>query len=114
MANEAKRRANAKYDANNTKQIKLKLNLKTDADILARLDEVESKQGYIKALIRADMGATYLGYSLEELKLLAEMCRRQGIEEKELHDFVSNAQNAYDYIHEEIKDKIEKELNKKR
>ena len=27
----------------------------TDADILAKLDKVESKQGYIKSLIRADL-----------------------------------------------------------
>ena len=52
---EAQKAASAKYDASHTVQIKLKLNTKTDADILARLDEVESKQGYIKELIRADM-----------------------------------------------------------
>lgn len=55
MQIESQKRAVAKYDANHTKQIKLKLNLKTDADILAKLEEVESKQGYIKSLIRADI-----------------------------------------------------------
>lgn len=45
----------ARYDAKNTVQIHLKLNLTTDADILKRLDEVESKQGYIKQLIREDI-----------------------------------------------------------
>ena len=45
----------AKWDAENTKQIKLKLNLRTDADILEHLDKQESRQGYIKALIRADI-----------------------------------------------------------
>lgn len=54
-SSEARLRANAKYDASHTKQVMLKLNLTTDADILAKLDEVENKQGYIKALIRADM-----------------------------------------------------------
>lgn len=36
------------------------LNRKTDADILQKLSEVESKQGYIKELIRKDIakGAT--------------------------------------------------------
>jgi hypothetical protein len=53
--NEARDRAIAKYDAANTIQIHLKLNRKTDADILARLAEMDSKQGYIKALIRADI-----------------------------------------------------------
>lgn len=44
-----------RYDAANTRQICLKLNNKTDADILARLDEVENKQGYIKELILKDL-----------------------------------------------------------
>ena len=52
---EAKREAIKRYDAANTKQIILKLNLKTDADILARLQEVGNTQGYIKTLIREDM-----------------------------------------------------------
>ena len=52
---EAKRRAIQKYDSANTRQIHLKLNLKTDADILSKLDEVDSIQGYIKDLIRKDM-----------------------------------------------------------
>lgn len=55
---EAQKKANAKYDANNTRRIMLKLNIKTDADILAKLDAVTSKQGYIKDLIRADMEIT--------------------------------------------------------
>ena len=45
----------ARYDAAHTTQITMKLNLKTDADILSKLDAVGSKQGYIKALIRADL-----------------------------------------------------------
>ena len=47
--------ASARWDAENTVQIKMKLNRTTDADILARLDEVSSKQGYIKELIRQDI-----------------------------------------------------------
>lgn len=47
----------ARYDAANTTQVKIKLNTKTDADILDQLTQQESKQGYIKALIRADMKA---------------------------------------------------------
>lgn len=46
-----------KYDKANTTQIRMKLNLKTDADILAKLESVGNKQGYIKALIRADIDA---------------------------------------------------------
>ena len=55
MATEAMRRGIAKYDKANTTQIKMKLNNKTDADILAHLDRQENKQGYIKKLIREDM-----------------------------------------------------------
>ena len=55
MSSDARKRAVLKYDASHTKQVKLKLNLETDKDILERLDEVENKQGYIKTLIRADI-----------------------------------------------------------
>ena len=51
----ALRKAIAKYDSANTKQIKLKLNLKTDKDILDKLEEVEHTQTYIKELIRKDI-----------------------------------------------------------
>lgn len=55
MTTEAQARATAKYDKENTVRLSLKLNLKTDSDILAKLESVESKQGYIKALIREDI-----------------------------------------------------------
>ena len=54
-ASKAQRAASAKYDASHTIQIKLKLNTKTDADILEKLEAVDSKQGYIKDLIRRDI-----------------------------------------------------------
>ena len=44
-----------KYDDKMTIRVGMKLNLKTDADIISKLDEVSSKQGYIKALIRKDI-----------------------------------------------------------
>lgn len=47
--------AQERYDAKNTKQIRLKLNVNTDADILEKLDAVGNKQGYIKELIRRDI-----------------------------------------------------------
>lgn len=50
-----KYKSQERYDASNTKQIRLKLNIKTDADILEKLSEVDNMQGYIKALIRADI-----------------------------------------------------------
>lgn len=45
------------WDAQNTTQIKLKLNHRTDADILGRLAAVENRQGYIKRLIREDIAS---------------------------------------------------------
>ena len=55
MARESLKKAVAKYDSLNTKQIKLKLNLKTDIDIIEQLEKQGNKQGYIKQLIRADI-----------------------------------------------------------
>lgn len=52
---EALKKAIRKYDKDHTKQILLKLNKGTDADILQKLDEVDNKQGYIKGLIRDDI-----------------------------------------------------------
>lgn len=51
----ARRKANAKYDAVNTTQVKFKFNNKTDADVIQRLNEVPNKAGYVKSLIRADI-----------------------------------------------------------
>lgn len=45
----------ARYDAEHTRQVILKLNRRTDADILQKLDEQPNRQGYVKSLIRADI-----------------------------------------------------------
>ena len=55
MATPAQAKAQARYDKANTKQVMLKLNRNTDADILAKLTEVGNVQGYIKQLIRKDI-----------------------------------------------------------
>ena len=55
MTTIAQKKAQEKYDQRATVQVKMKLNRSTDADILAKLDSVSNKQGYIKSLIRADM-----------------------------------------------------------
>ena len=44
-----------KYDENNTTRVQLKLNNKTDADIIAYLDSVDNKQGTIKRLLREEI-----------------------------------------------------------
>ena len=55
MATEAEKRATKKYDKENTVQVLLKLNKKTDKDILYELGTKYSKMGYIKDLIRKDI-----------------------------------------------------------
>lgn len=44
-----------KYDKSHCKPVCLKLNLRTDADIIEKLASVPNKQGYIKQLIRRDL-----------------------------------------------------------
>lgn len=51
----AQKRAKEKYDKANTVQVKIKLNLNTDSDIIEALERSGNKQGYIKELIRNDL-----------------------------------------------------------
>ena len=46
----------ASYDRENTTRVYIKLNNRTDKDILDKLDSVPNKQGYIKSLVRRDIG----------------------------------------------------------
>jgi hypothetical protein len=72
---DAQKRAVRKYDAANTKQVHLKLNMKSDADILEQLAQAaataEGMQGYIKRLIREDVQGKRLSrplpYLVEEM-----------------------------------------------
>ena len=52
---DAQKRAVSKYDATNTKSFLLNLNKKTDADIIAFLEQQPNKLAYLKNLIRDDM-----------------------------------------------------------
>ena len=47
--------ATAQYDRENTRRINLKLNKKTDDDIIKWLEAQKNIQGYLKRLIREDM-----------------------------------------------------------
>lgn len=49
------KKAVAKYDKANVKGLYIKLNKNYDKDIIEKLDTVESKQGYVKQLIREDI-----------------------------------------------------------
>ena len=55
ITSQAQREAGARYDADMTVRVSLKLNRKTDADILDYLSRQENKQGLIKRLIRERM-----------------------------------------------------------
>ena len=48
-------RAITKFTKEKTVSVNLRLNKNTDADIIAKLETVPSKMGYIKQLIRADI-----------------------------------------------------------
>lgn len=50
--------AKKKWVATNTTRVVMNLNHHTDKELLEKLNSVPSKQGYIKALIRKDLGAT--------------------------------------------------------
>lgn len=55
---EARRKKNLakdRYDKENTRALKLKLNIRLDADVIAKLESEPSMQGYIKRLIREDI-----------------------------------------------------------
>lgn len=54
MVSEAKRKANAKYTKNNVKRLNMAF-YPTERDLVEWLERQPNKQGYVKALIRADM-----------------------------------------------------------
>lgn len=47
--------AKTAWDNAHTTRVTIKLNNNTDAEVVAKLASVASKQGYIKQLIRADI-----------------------------------------------------------
>lgn len=65
---EAQKKANAKYDKENTTKKMIKLNKNTDADIIQYLNTLPNFQGEIKRLIRreiAEIKATEEAYNDE-------------------------------------------------
>lgn len=76
---EAQLKASAKYDKANTKGIYLKLNIKTDADILKHLETVGNKQTYIKALIRDDMNGKKAVPTIEKKIVDGEFLEGQSV-----------------------------------
>ena len=64
--NEVSKRASQKYRMEKCRKITLELNKTIDEDMLVWLDSQDNKQGYLKALIRADMAAQ--GFTPEKEK----------------------------------------------
>ena len=44
-----------RYELANLKTYTFRLNIKHDADVIAEIENQDNKQGYVKALIRADI-----------------------------------------------------------
>ena len=55
MVTEAQKRAAKRYDERHTVMVPIKLNKRTDADILVHLSKIVNRQRYIKDLIREDI-----------------------------------------------------------
>lgn len=55
MPTEAQKRADRKYKAEKTQQIIVRF-YPTERDLIEHMDRQDNKQGYIKSLIRADIG----------------------------------------------------------
>ena len=55
MTSEAKKAAKARYDAKTAYKVSLKLNINTDSELIEKLKQQPNIQGYLKALIMADI-----------------------------------------------------------
>ena len=61
MTTNAQKKASAKYDKENAVVLTFKLNKKTDADILAALETVTNRNGFIKKIIREKIAESERG-----------------------------------------------------
>ena len=52
---EAQKRASRKFEANNMIQFNIRLNKRTDADVIEFLETLDNKRGFILELIREKM-----------------------------------------------------------
>lgn len=68
----AQNAAQLKYDAQNTRQYKVKLNTTTDADLIEYLDGVPNKQGAIKAALREHIKRRKDMYTKQDVELMIE------------------------------------------
>ena len=80
MISDAQLKAQYKYDKENTKQVMLKLNKTSDADVLMKLDDMDNRQGYIKELIRNDIRGRNGVMTIDAIRyLIAPVVKRYGL-----------------------------------
>ena len=72
MVTKAQMEAQRRYDKKNTRSVLFKFNLANDADILAKLDDVENRQGYVKNLIREDIRGNRSVLSVDAMRYLVK------------------------------------------
>lgn len=68
----AQNAAQQKYDAQNTRQYKVKLNTSTDADLISYLDGVPNKQGAIKAALREHIERRKSMFTKQDIEVMIE------------------------------------------
>ena len=77
MATAAQLKAQSRYDKTHTQSILFKLNRTSDADILAKLNDVGNRQGYVKKLIRQDIRGDGTILSLDALRYFVQPVARK-------------------------------------
>lgn len=115
MATEAEKRATKKYDKENTVQVLLKLNKKTDKDILYELGTKYSKMGYIKDLIRKDIKSMMDKRKVELTKWNEEQDREDTMYELEVRQYNQHGEEIGGdpvYLMSDDLDEIEKAFDK--
>jgi len=57
-------------------------------------------------MIEFDENATICGYNVKELILFAQVCRKQGISEEDLHAFVTQSEWIYEVVSKTIENSL--------
>jgi len=129
MRSEAERKAQSKYDQNNTKKFVLKLNTRYDADVIKKLESTGNRQGYIKSLIRNEMrnsgnvldmdSIRYLilpvikQYQLHDVSLFGSYARGEARSDSDIDLLIGdcNVKGLFGYL--ELQEKLEAALGKR-
>ena len=129
MVSEAKKKAQLRYDKDNTRQIILKLNTKTDADVIGKLESVGNKQGYLKDLVRDNLRCetgvlpfdsiklrvlpVAKRYALNSISLFGSYARDEARPESDVDLLIDGGNYIGLFGFMDIKEQFEKALGKK-